>query len=336
VAHQPHSVTEIADLLFPAYRVDGGRVSLAGCAIEDRPQAQLQFFHEGQLIEVYTNLEGKEVDGSPLVGEKPPELACLDEAPVPFKADLDRLLVCGKRLIAERLPAQADAESSIEVVKLVIVWCKHVDGKLRFTIGDTSLDVPFAGWTCQLRSPHVVCPYTGAITYHLAATEDGRIAAAERIECCHESGRRLLATELVTCSVTGYRVAPDLVDVCPISGRRLLRKAMVACSMCRQRVSPSVLERGQCLACRRLRAVRKADPRMARILHEHPALDRWRSWRIGETSRVYVLATSGWLKHLLVVVDKDSLELRHLATGGRFSSRWIPAAPAQYAYVLSE
>ena len=138
------------------------------------------------------------------------------------------------------------------------------------------------------------------------------------------------------CAVTGRRVSPELADVCPISGRRLLRTEFVRCGSCRQRVSPQVMERNQCQACRRLKAVTKADPRMARLLHEHPTLDRWRHWRMSETSRVYVLVATGWLNRLLVVVDKESLELRHMATGGRLSAHWTAVEPAQFGYVLRE
>ena len=158
----------------------------------------------------------------------------------------------------------------------------------------------------------------------------------ERIEACAETGRRMLSTELVRCAMTSRRVSPELAEACPISGRRLLRHRNGPVRSCRQHVSPQVVERGQCLACRRLKAVTKADPRMARLLHEHPALDRWRRWRMSETSRVYVLVAIGWLKRLLVVVDKETLEFRHLATGSRFSPRWAEVEPGQYAYVLRE
>jgi hypothetical protein len=57
---------------------------------------------------------------------------------------------------------------------------------------------------------------------------------------------------------------------------------------------------------------------------------------MSETSRVYVLVATGWLKRLLVVVDKETLELRHMATGSRLSHRWAAVEPAQFAYVLRE
>ena len=64
-AEQPTSVAEIAEILFPAYTVDDGRVSLAGCALEDRLVLQLVYEHGGQRLEIYLNAEGKEVDGQP-------------------------------------------------------------------------------------------------------------------------------------------------------------------------------------------------------------------------------------------------------------------------------
>ena len=57
---------------------------------------------------------------------------------------------------------------------------------------------------------------------------------------------------------------------------------------------------------------------------------------MSETARVYVLVATGWLRRLLVVVDKETLELRHVATGSRLSHRWVEVEPAQFAYVLRE
>ena len=331
-AEQPTSVPEIAEILYPAYTVNDGRVSLAGCALEDRLVLQLVYEFGGQRLEVYLNSEGKETDGQPFSLQREMKLLSLANPPSRLEADCERLLAAGSRLAGDRLPAGA----SVDLVCCRAIWCKYVDGKLRFTIGAASIDLPFSGWTRTLSPPPFVCPHTGAATFRLAATDDGRIAAAERIEVCSETGRRLLSTELVRCAVTGRRVSPELTEACPISGRRLLRIEMVQCPSCRQHVSPQVVERNLCKACRRLKMVKKADPRMARLLHEHPALDRWRRWRMSETSRVYVLVATGWLKRLLVVVDKETLELRHMATGSRLSHRWAAVESAQFAYVLRE
>ena len=331
-AEQPTSVPEIAEILFPAYTVTDGRVSLAGCALEDRLVLQLVYEYGGQTLEIYLNAEGKEVDGQPIAQDRQVKLVPLAKPPEGVQVDFERLLAVGLRLAQDRLPAGA----GLDLVGCQAIWCKYVEGKLRFAIAAASMDLPFSGWTRTLSAPPFVCPHTGAATFRLAATDDGRIAAAERIETCAETGRRLLSTELVRCAVTGRRVSPELAEVCPISGRRLLRTELVQCGSCRQRVSPQMVERNQCQACRRLKAVTKADPRMARLLHEHPTLDRWRRWRMGETSRVYVLVATGWLNRLLVVVDKETLELRHMATGGRLSHRWTEVEPAQFVYVLRE
>jgi len=331
-AEQPTSVPEIAEILFPAYTVDDGRVSLAGCAMEDRLVLQLVYEHGNQRVAVYLNAEGKEVDNQPIAQDRQMRFVPLSSPPNLPEADWERLLAAGGRIAAERMAAGV----SVCLISSQAIWCKYVEGKLRFTVAAASMDLPFSGWTRTLAPPPFVCPHTGAATFRLAATDDGRIAAAERIEACAETGRRMLSTELVRCAVTGRRVSPELADICPISSRRLLRTELVQCASCHQQVSPQVVERNQCAACRRLKAVKKADPRMARLLHEHPALDRWRRWRIGETSRVYVLVATGWLKRLLVVVDKETLELRHMATGSRLSRRWTRVEPAQFVYVLRE
>ena len=49
---------------------------------------------------------------------------------------------------------------------------------------------------------------------------------------------------------------------------------------------------------------------------------------------MYVLTAHGWLKRLLVVVDKESLELKYVATGSRFLRRWDAIDPAHYADAL--
>jgi hypothetical protein len=329
---QPATVPEIADILFPAYAVEGGQVNLADCALEDRLLLQIIFANGGQSLEIYLNAEGKEVDGQPIVHDRQIQFLAMDTPSNIPEAEQQQFLAIACRLAEERLPSGGTAE----LVSSRAVWCKFVEGKLQFSIGATSLDLPFSGWTRTLVPPPFVCPHTGAATFRLAATDDGRIAAAERIEVCAETGRRMLSTELVRCAVTGRRVSPALVESCPISGRRLLSTEMVRCMTCRQYVSPQVVERHSCQACRRLKAIKKADPRMARLLHEHPTLDRWRKWRMSETARAYVLVANGLLGRLLIVVDKESLELHHMATGSRFSSRWAVVEPGQYAYVLRE
>ena len=146
----------------------------------------------------------------------------------------------------------------------------------------------------------------------------------------------MLASELVTCSVTGQRVMPSLVEPCAVSGRPVLRTKLVQCDMCRQRVSPAALERQPCTGCRKLKRVSKADPRMVRVLHEHPPLDRFWRWRLSETAQAYILIAAGWLKRILLVVDKETLEIRCLAKRNHLRREWDLVDPQQYAYVLRE
>ena len=75
---------------------------------------------------------------------------------------------------------------------------------------------------------------------------------------------------------------------------------------------------------------------MARVLHEHPLLDRWHRWRISETATVYILVAAGWFRKLLAVVDKDSLELKMLGTTNRLTTGWNVVEPSQHEHTLRQ
>ncbi len=331
-ADQPHSVHQIADRLFPAYTVDNGCVHLAGCTLEDRLFIRLEFRHAGQPLQVYVDADAAPVPSELVEALGMTELCELPRPPGPFEPDVERLIRAASRLAAQ----QCSPGGPPQLLAAAALWCKFAEGKLRFEVGPCSVDLPFADWSRTLRPPPFHCPHTSLSTFHLAATDDGRMVAAQRIEVCEETGRRVLTTDLQTCSATGCRALPELIHTCPVTGQRVLKKVMVACVTCQQAVSPNAIRQGQCAACRALRPVAKADPRMARLLDEHPPLDRWRSWKISETSTVYILAATGWFNRLLVVADKDSLELKVVATGNRFSAGWNLVEPSRYDYVLRE
>ncbi len=162
-------------------------------------------------------------------------------------------------------------------------------------------------------------------SYHLAATDDGRITVAEAIAVCEESGKRVLENELETCSVTGKRMLPAYLRNCPVSELPVMRSELQHCNMCQQAVSPLVLSDGRCRVCRESKSTKKDDPRMARVLGEYPQLDRFHSWRLAESQTVYVLIAASLLKRLLLVVDKQTLEVIRLASSGIFSRRWTDA-----------
>ena len=179
-AEQPTSVAEIAEILFPAYTVDDGRVSLAGCALEDRLVLQLVYQHDGQTLEVYLNWQGKEVDGQPIVQDRQMKLLPLADPPDRLDADLERLLAAGSRLAEERLPAGA----SVELVCCKAVWCKYVEGKLRFAIAAASMDLPFSGWTRTLSRAALCLPSHGG--GNLSSCRHRR-----RADCCGRTDRGL-------------------------------------------------------------------------------------------------------------------------------------------------
>jgi hypothetical protein len=333
---QPTSVRELADHLFAQYRIDAGSIHLSGCSLEDRPFLRLSFHDphpaegESQIVHCFGSSDGQLLD---------PQLVAdleLDQL-VPLVGRAPKLEVGVLEQWSEIIRQQyqsAQGVSGPSPVAATLVWCKHAEGKLAFTIGQESVEVPFTGWGRQfvdrrLVPPPYACPLTGRSSYHLAATDDGRITAAEAIATCAESLRRVLADELETCSETGRRALPEYLQVCAVSGRKVLTRVLRPCEMCRQRVSPKSLENHRCPACRNLALTAKADPRLARILDAYPKLDRWRTWKMADTRTVHVLvATSAW-KRLLVVVDKQTLDVLHLAGGGRFSGSWIEATDVQ-------
>lgn len=327
---QPGSVHQIASVLFPAYTVEDGNVHLAGCQLEDRLFVRLDVSHAGQPLTVYVDGDGRPVDSQTIESLGMSEIADLKRPPQPYREKVDRLVEAAISLTVERSPDGLPGE----VLGTMAIWCKFVEGKLRFEVGKNSADLPFSGWARTLQPPPFVCPYTGESTSHLAATDDGRIVAADQIAACQETGRRLLNDDLATCSVTGRRALLELMDKCPVCGELVLKREMVECQACRQRVSPATLRTGQCAGCRKLLPVSKADPRMALLLDEHPPLDGWRNWKISETAAVYILTAAAWLKRLLLVVDKKSLELKYVATGNRLFSGWKEVEPSSYDYVL--
>lgn len=329
---QPGSLPELTARLFPAYRVEGGRVYLAGCQWEDRLFLRLRGQQNGRAEEIWIDDHGQ-----PLLPDQVQQLGLREirpvTAPPPYAPAMFQRAIEQAR---ERAAAVFGQEGGAGVEEIAAVWCKFVEGKLRFTIGSASVDLPFSGWARSVQAPPFICPRTGRAVFHIAAADDGQILDASAVGVCEVSGRRLPVDELVPCSWTGKRADKKLMGVCSLSGQPVLQAELLPCSVCQQKVSPAVLEEGVCSACRGLQPVSKADPRMARLLAEYPLLDRWRRWQLAETQSVYVLAASGLWKKLLVVVDKETLELRHLATGNRLQTHWQPVEPSQYSFVLRE
>lgn len=311
-ADQLRSVREVTERLFPAYRVDGGVVHLAGCRLEDRLFIQTKgtvqtpgkaFTMDGSGRAVEDQLASSLGLEDTVAWSRPPEMP-----PQRLEEMVRRCSECAR----ERCGVLGDLDA-------LFIWCKYAEGKLRFTIGDRSEDLPFSGWTRTLEAPPFCCPHSGVASFHLAATDDGRIVAAESIRTCAETGSRVLADELATCDVTGETVLIDQTRICPVTERPVLERVLTTCSMCRQRVSPNAIEGGRCLACRSTQPIGKGEAPLAALLEKHRNLERWPKWNASETADVHVLIAAGWWKRLLLVVDKSSMEVRHAATGQRFS-----------------
>ena len=314
---QPEGVHELSGRLFPAYTIEQGSVHLGGCTLEDRPFLRLSFrLLSGELEHVYTDGEGKRlaadwIDALHLADvmpypDRPPKLA-------PHQEDA---------ILAEAHHATDDDEHlrSADLLVLAVVWCKYAQGKLCFTIGDHESELAFAGWATTLQPPEFVCPETRAASFHLAATDDGHITDVGQIQICAESGRRVLAHDLVECQVTGQHVLAEFIEMCPVLGHAVLRTEIVACAVCRQRVCRSAVTAEACQACRSLARVSKDDARLARVLGEYPTLDRWRFWKLSETETAYIAVASSLFQRHLFVIDKHTLVPLYVAAGHRFSS----------------
>lgn len=324
-ADQPTSVREIADRLFPAYTVDGGSMHLAGCWLQDCVFVRAEFCLGDRHAEIHVDQQGRSVESELIEGLGMRETIRLARPPESRTPDLSKAFDSAARLAREQLSGSGEPG----LTAATVLWCKFVQGKLRFVIGNQAAELPFSGWARLIEPPPYVCPYTGESTYHLAATDDGRIVAADQIETCQETGRRMLADELVTCAATGRRVAADLAAVCPVSGERVLESKMVRCDWCRELVSPKSIVRNQCAACRQLSPLDKADSRLAQLLEKHPQLRGWSRWQLSENANVYILSAAGLIKRLLAVVDKETLGLKLLATGNRLTSTWQTVDPAE-------
>ncbi len=337
-AHQPISVHELAEHLFAQFKVDGGHVHLGGCRLGDRPFLRLTYRHTraadgaSQLVHCFGTGDGELID--PTLRE---DLRLAELAAWPGRTPRIEASIVERWANLTRQQFHAlQGDEGMQLIATTLVWCKYAEGKLTFSIGQKSVEVSFSGWgrllvTRRVLPPQYQCPLSGRMSYHLAATDDGRITVAEAIATCSESSRRVLESELRMCAVSGRLALPEYLQACPITGEAILASLLVKCAMCQQRVSPRVLAGGKCPACRQLAPVSKADPGLARILDTYPRLDRWRTWKMAESRAAQVLVGSSAWKRLLVVLDKQTLEVLHMAAGSRLTSKWIAATERQRA-----
>lgn len=335
---QPVSIHQLAAHLFTPYQIEGGSVRLSGCSLEDQPLLRYTYgvrngdAEEGLRLEhAYASARQQPIEEDLLAALRVHDLTPVAARPPRLPDEkIAAWLAHGER----RTPRLA-GERRADFLLTTVIWCKRANGKLLFELGDSSAERSFDLWAQQLVDGTVLpppfrCAATGRESYHLAATDDGRITVADSIARCEHSGRRVLDSELQACAVTGRRVLGEFLRVCSISGEHVLAGELVSCAQCRQEVSPHVIWRGRCRACRSLRPVTPDDPRLARILGEYPKLDRWPHWQLAETASVYVLTARYLLRRLLLVLDKESLEVMRVAEGFRLTRQWPEIPPAQW------
>lgn len=328
---QPMAVNDVTARLFSAYSVEKGQVHLAGCQLTDHPFLRLSFVAPGDdgVRHIFVA-----PDGSAVSDELVPQLGLDQLQPIlkfpPRLEDnaLRALIAAGRRIAAKPSTASDPHATTVEPLAVAVLWVRHAEGRLQFTVGSAMATLPFSSWSRLLKPEPFVGKDSHLSTFRLAATDDDRIEAAEAIGVCQKSGRRVLQQELVHCSVTGLNVLPEFTEKCPVSGLPALRGEFAVCTRCRQRVSQGVLTDGVCEACRSLAKVSRDDPRLVWIFGENPGLDRWKQWQLAETETAYIAQASRLWKQLLVVIDKESLAIRRLAGRNRLSSTWIDVKDA--------
>jgi hypothetical protein len=335
---QPVSVHELAPHLFTPYRVEGGSVRLSGCSLDDQPLLRYTYGVRSGDADECLRLEHIYASPQQLPIEEDLLAALRVNDLTPIAARPPRLpdeKIAAWLAHGERQTPRLAGDRRADFLLTTVIWCKRASGKLLFELGDSSAERSFDLWAQQLVDgtalpPPFRCSATGRESYHLVATDDGRITVADAIARCEHSGRRVLDSELETCAVTGRRVLGEFLNACSVSGEWVLASELVSCIQCGQQVSPHAISGGRCRACRSLQGVTPDDPRLARILGEYPKLDRWPHWQLAETASVYVLTARSLLRRLLLVLDKESLQATRVAEGFRLARQWPEIPPAQW------
>ncbi len=333
---EPKSVQQIAPPILAAYTVDGGHAHLLGCHLEDVPVVRISPREEtpAQDPQVGTTTavsgkgsryfvfdaeshSGREADAELIESL---HLDDLEDSKRPGTIAPERV----EEVVTQTLCKLGIASEDEANWQIDVIWCKQVDGKLEFAIGNAAAEQYFSGWAASLTAPAYHCNECDFDTFHLAATSDGRVVAAEKLETCATSGETLPATELVECTATRRRVATHLTTRCPASGLPVQTDWMVRCSMCQQLVSPATLDRGRCACCRKLQAVAMDDARVAAIIGRYPELNRWPRLAVSESETATILQAAGLWQKRLLVVERVSGQLVHAARGRRLSDQWQP------------
>lgn len=311
-------VTDISDKILSAYEVDNGQKRLAGCTIEDRPILRVSYLDNNELLHLHFLADGRPVDDElsdylkldhVLPHERQREWGTIDDVVYRW---------------IETAQSQSDRNGFLVAS---MVWCKYAIGKVELSVEESSVQVGFEGWSTLLAdgtlvAPPYTCPDTNIDSYHLAMDDEGHLTGVEALARCADTGQCLIATRMTTCSDTKITALDQFFEACAATGERVHHSAISDCSVCRQNVRINQLYHQMCPTCRSLKTVRKVDPAIARILGEYPQLDQWKKWRISEGNTCCVLVGSRLFQRVLLVMDREDLQILRAARGSRFSRTW--------------
>ena len=302
---QPTAVNDVASRLFAAYRVEGGQIHLGGCQLTDLAFLRLSFAasEDGRPCVRHIFVSH---DGTTVPDELASRLGLLEVEPIlkfPPRIDdaaLNALIAAGRRIAAKSSSSRDPSATTVEPIAQAVVWVKHASGKLQFTVGETTVENPFSGWARIIEAPPYVAEHSGTSSFHLAATDDGRIDAADQNRSCELFGRKVLANELVillrnrqTCVGRVYRTLPRRRRAC---SRRTLR----TCAVCRQEVSQAVLDRESvCAVAANCPRSRKTTRAWSGFWANIPAWTAGAAGDLQKPAEVYI-RTGRRLKRLLV------------------------------------
>jgi hypothetical protein len=355
VKNEPQGVYQLSGRLFSAYRVEGGSVRLGGCILEDRRFVQFSYrlrtdgphSRDERIHQVLDPTQ--QYAAAELVQQlRLNDVAPLCAPPRVNPRDYVRMVAAAQRLgqaqretllrgkAASLTNGQSDDPVDVQLLNMTFIWCKFAEGKLCFEIGEETLELPFAGWASTLEPPPFTCPQTGRQSYHLSATDDGFLAAAEEIARCDRTGRRMLRRELVACAVTGKLLSEEFVRTCPVTGEAVERERLVKCTTCGQEVSPHARVDDQCTCCSQLERVNQKDERLATILGNYPELKRWRRWQMAESETAFVLSAEGMVHRLLLVLAKSPLKPMRAAQANRLRGNWTVLDSEAAAKILGD
>ena len=334
---QVERVHQLTPILFEYFKLEQGVLQLGGCTLHDRPLLRRSRTTPDQKPEH----EFFDLLGNPLDRVLINDLGLDNLEPFSRTHHRPPIMTADQRdswrQFVEQLPPVAD---SVDGDFCAVVWCKYVTGELNATGEGERLRLPFEGWAAQLlngaaRPAPYLEPATGDASYELVRLDDGSLTAANAVEMCAASGKRVLRNELRTCASTGKRALPEFFVTCPVTNDHVLDDVMTACQQCRQPVGPHCLDEQQvCAACRSLKPAGAEDPRLARTLGEYPGLSVFRRWRMAETNRAYILTASALFRQLILVLDSQSLAPLHVATRSRFSRHWVSPSELEQQELL--